>query len=311
MTNVLTASESLRAKASFRERLGGWAPRMAIAPGAFASLVYVFGFTLWTLYISVSNSTMLPTYSLVGLKPYFDLWSNARWKIAYGNLFYFSAFYVVLSLAVGLALAIAIDQRVKGEAIWRTIFLYPLAVSFVVTGTIWSWLYSPDAGIEFFVRSLGWHDFTFRLTTNRDTAIYAIIVTGIWQSSGFAMALLLAGLRSVDPDIVKAAQIDGAGPARIYRKVIIPSIAPIFVAVIVVLLQFAIKTFDLVVALTRGGPGIATTFPANYVYDLMFQRGQIAIGAAAAIMMLAALAVVLVPYALWTVWRSGRGAAHG
>ena len=106
-------------------------------------------------------------------------------------------------------------------------------------------------------------------------------------------------------------EIDGAGPARIYRKVILPSIAPIFVAVVVVLLQFAIKTFDLVVALTRGGPGISTTFPANYVYDLMFQRGQIAIGAAAAIMMLAALAVVLVPYALWTAWRSGRGAAHG
>jgi glucose/mannose transport system permease protein len=311
MSNALSANESPQARAGFRETLGAWAPRMAVAPGAIASLVYVFGFTLWTLYISVSNSTMLPTYNLVGLKPYFDLWSNARWKIAYGNLFYFSAFYVLLSLAVGLALAIAIDQRVRGEAIWRTIFLYPLAVSFVVTGTVWSWLYSPDAGIEFFVRSLGWHDFTFRLTTNRDTAIYAIIATGIWQSSGFAMALLLAGLRSVDPDIVKAAQIDGAGPARIYRKVIIPSIAPIFVAVIVVLLQFAIKTFDLVVALTRGGPGIATTFPANYVYDLMFQRGQIAIGAAAAIMMLAALAVVLVPYALWTVWRSGRGAAHG
>ena len=194
MSNALSANESPQATAGFRETLGAWAPRMAIAPGAIASLVYVFGFTLWTLYISVSNSTMLPTYNLVGLKPYFDLWSNARWKIAYGNLFYFSAFYVVLSLAVGLALAIAIDQRVQGEAIWRTIFLYPLAVSFVVTGTVWSWLYSPDAGIEFFVRSLGWHDFTFRLTTNRDTAIYAIIATGIWQSSGFAMALLLAGL---------------------------------------------------------------------------------------------------------------------
>ena len=199
----------------------------------------------------------------------------------------------------------------RGEAVWRTIFLYPLAVSFVVTGVVWSWLYSPDAGIEFLVRSLGWHDFTFRLTTNRDTAIYAIIATGIWQSSGFAMALFLAGLRSVDPDLIKAAQIDGAGPARIYRKVILPSIAPIFVAVVVVLLQFAIKTFDLVVALTRGGPGISTTFPANYVYDLMFQRGEIAVGAAAAIMMLAALAVVLVPYALWTVWRSRREAAHG
>jgi glucose/mannose transport system permease protein len=182
-------------------------------------------------------------------------------------------------------------------------------VSFVVTGTVWSWLYSPNAGIEFFVRELGWTDFTFRLTTNRDTAIYAIIATGVWQSSGFAMALFLAGLRSVDPDLVKAAQIDGAGRFRIYRKVVLPSIAPIFIAVAVVLLQFAIKTFDLVVALTSGGPGISTTFPAIYVYDLMFQRGQIAIGAAAAIMMLLALAVVLVPYALWIGWRSRREAA--
>ena len=126
------------------------------------------------------------------------------------------------------------------------------------------------------------------------------------------MALFLAGLRSVDPDLVKAAQIDGAGPVRIYRKVILPSIAPIFIAVAVVLLQFAIKTFDLVVALTAADRASRRPFPAIYVYDLMFQRGQIAIGAAAAIMMLAALAVVLVPYALWSVWRSRRReAAHG
>ena len=185
----------------------------------------------------------------------------------------------MLALAIGLALAIAIDQRVKGEAIWRTIFLYPLAVSFIVTGSVWSWLYGPDAGSNSGAQ-LGVARFHFPPDHDK-TAIYTIIATGIWQSSGFAMALFLAGLRSVDPDLIKAAQIDGAGPARIYRKVILPSIAPIFIAVAVVLLQFAIKTFDLVVALTQRGPGIATTFPANYVYDLMFQRGQIAIGAAA------------------------------
>jgi glucose/mannose transport system permease protein len=291
-----------------RDPLAASTPRLVIAPSAIASFVYVFLFTIWTLYLSLSNSSLLPTYQFVGLKPYFELWANQRWKIAYSNLFFFSAFYVILALAIGLALAIAIDQRVKGEAVWRTIFLYPLAISFVVTGSVWNWLYSPDAGIEFFVRNLGWSDFTFRPTTSKDLAIYTIIATGIWQSSGFAMALFLAGLRSVDPDLVKAAQIDGAGPTRIYRKVILPSIAPIFIAVAVVLLQFAIKTFDLVVALTHGGPGIATTFPANYVYDLMFQRGQIAIGAAAAMMMVAALAGVLVPYALWTTWRSRRAA---
>ena len=186
---------------------------------------------------------------------------------------------------------------------WRTIYLYPLAVSFVVTGTVWSWLYSPTSGIEFLVRGLGFENFTFAWTTSRDLALYAVVLTGIWQASGFAMALFLAGLRSVDQDLIKAAQIDGASLFRIYRRIMIPAIGPIFIAVLVVLLQFAIKTFDLALALTGGGPGIATTFPAIYVYDLMFQRGQIAEGAAAAIMILLALAVVLVPYALWRVWR--------
>jgi len=296
----------------WRDRLSEWTPILIIAPSLFASFVYVFVFTGWTFYISLSNSTLLPSYGFVGLKPYFDLWANQRWQIAYSNLLFFSAFYVTLSLPVGLGLAIALDQRVKGESIFRTIFLYPLAVSFAVTGSVWRWIYSPDAGLEFLVRSWGWSDFTFRLTSDRNLAIYAIIATGVWQASGFAMALFLAGLRSVDPDLVKAADIDGASRFRTYRKVILPSIAPIFVAVIVVLLQFAIKTFDLVVALTNSGPGIVTTFPANYVYDLMFQRGQIAIGAAASIMMLAALAIVLVPYALWSVWRDNRSArAHG
>ena len=309
MANVSAFNNAMASAPSWRGVLRKWAPILIITPSLLVSFIYVFVFTLWTFYISLSDSSLLPSYGFVGFQAYADLWANQRWKIAYENLFFFSAIYVVVSLAVGLALAIAIDQRVRGEALWRTIFLYPLAVSFVVTGTVWSWLYSPNAGIEFFVRSLGWSDFTFRLTTNRDLAIYAIIATGVWQSTGFAMALFLAGLRSVDPDIVKAAQIDGASRFRTYRKVILPSIAPIFIAVAVVLLQFAIKTFDLVVALTGGGPGIATTFPANYVYDLMFQRGQINIGAAGAIMMLAALAVVLVPYALWTVWRHRREVA--
>ena len=309
MANVSAFNNAMASAPTWRGVLRKWAPILIITPSLLVSFIYVFVFTLWTFYISLSDSSLLPSYGFVGFQAYADLWANQRWKIAYENLFFFSAIYVVVSLAVGLALAIAIDQRVRGEALWRTIFLYPLAVSFVVTGTVWSWLYSPNAGIEFFVRSLGWSDFTFRLTTNRDLAIYAIIATGVWQSTGFAMALFLAGLRSVDPDIVKAAQIDGASRFRTYRKVILPSIAPIFIAVAVVLLQFAIKTFDLVVALTGGGPGIATTFPANYVYDLMFQRGQINIGAAGAIMMLAALAVVLVPYALWTVWRHRREVA--
>ena len=297
---------------TLRERLQRATPIIVLAPSLAASFIYVFVFTLWTFYISLSDSSLLPTYGFAGFDHYISIWANKRWTIAYSNLFLYSVLYVALAVLIGLGLAIAIDQRVRGEAIWRTIFLYPLAVSFAVTGTVWAWLYSPNAGIEFFVRSLGWSDFTFRLTTDRNLAIYAIIATGVWQSSGFAMALFLAGLRSVDQDLVKAAQIDGASAFRTYRKVIIPTIAPIFVAVVVVLLQFAIRTFDLVAALTNnGGPGISTTFPATYVYDLMFQRGQIAEGATAAIFMLGALGFVLVPYALWLVWRRRGETGHG
>jgi glucose/mannose transport system permease protein len=291
---------------SWGRRLAEATPFIILVPSIVATLIYVFVFTGWTIYVSLSKSAMFPVATLQGTKAYSDLWANARWNIAYHNLFFYSLLYVLGAMAVGLTLAILIDQRVRAESTWRTIFLYPLAVSFVVTGTVWGWLYAPDTGIQMLVRSLGWSNFTFSLTTSKDTAIYAIVITGIWQSSGFAMALFLAGLRAVDPDIIRAAQIDGAGAFRTYTRVILPTIAPIFIAVLVVLLQFAIKTFDLVVALTAGGPGLATTFPALYVYDMMFQRGQIAQGAAAAMMILAALAVVLVPYAIWLVWRRRR-----
>ena len=306
--SIAGAGMAATSQTSWREKLAAATPFIVLVPSLIATLIYVFLFTAWTIYVSLSKSAMFPVTTFQGPKAYFDLWANARWNIAYHNLFIFSLFYVIGAMVIGLMLAILIDQRVRAESMWRTIFLYPLAVSFVVTGTVWGWLYSPDTGIQMLVRSLGWSNFNFALTTSKDTAIYAIIITGIWQSSGFAMALFLAGLRAVDPDIIKAAQIDGAGPFRTYARVILPTIAPIFIAVMVVLLQFAIKTFDLVVALTAGGPGLATTFPALYVYDMMFQRGQIAQGAAAAMMILAALAVVLVPYSIWLVWRRRREA---
>lgn len=293
------------------ERIAAYLPQILLIPSIVASFVYVFVFTAWTFYISLSNSSLLPTYTYVGFTHYASIWKSARWNIAYSNLFLFSTLYVAGALLIGLLLAIAIDQRVRFESAWRTIYLYPLAISFVVTGTVWSWLFSPTAGIEFFMHGLGWTSFQFAWSTSRDLAIYLVVITGIWQSSGFAMALLLAGLRSVDQDLVKAAQIDGASQFRTYWRIILPTIRPIFIAVIVVLLQFAIKTFDLVVTLTQGGPGISTTMPANFVYDLMFQRGQIAQGAAAAMMILAALACVLVPYALWQAWRQRGETSRG
>jgi glucose/mannose transport system permease protein len=295
----------------WRARLGDMTPQLVLAPSLLCSFVYIFVFSAWTFYISLSNSSLLPSYDFVGFEHYVSLWQNRRWNVAYTNLFLFSTLYVLGSIAVGLFLAILIDQRVRGESVWRTIYLYPLAVSFVVTGTVWNWLFNPTSGIEAFVQGFGFENFAFGWITDRNLAIYTVVITGIWHASGFAMALFLAGLRSVEQDLIKAAQIDGASLARIYWRIILPSIRPIFLAVLVILLQFAIKTFDLVVALTGGGPGIATTMPAIVVYDFMFQRGQIAEGAAAAIMILLALTVIVLPYALWSVWSRRGGDAHG
>ncbi len=295
----------------FQARLRQLVPVFVLAPSIIATLVYVFGFTSWTMYISLSDSTLLPSYSYAGWKSYASLWTNRPWIVAYTNLFFFSLFYVIATTAIGLLLAVLIDQKVRGERFWLAIFLYPLAVSFIVTGTVWQWIYNPGTGLEALMHSFGWTSFKFNWIADRNKAIWVVIITGVWQAAGFAMALFLAGLRSVDQDLVKAASIDGASMFRTYRKVVLPAIGPIFIAVLVVLLQFAIKTFDLAIALTDSGPGIATIFPATMAYQLMFQRGQIAMGAAASMMVLAALALVLIPYAIYLVWRRNREKANG
>jgi len=263
------------------------------------SAAHLISFSIWTIWISFTPSTLVPVTGWVGLRNYTSVLSSRNWQIAFDNLLLFGSAFVLLSLITGLMLAILLDQRIRGENVLRSIFLYPLAVSFVVTGTVWSWLLNPGIGIEKLVHDLGWSSFHFDWLVNRDMAIWTIVIAAVWQSSGFAMALFLAGLRSVDGDIIKAAQIDGAGPVRTYWRVILPTLWPITVTVVVIQLQFAISAFDLVRALTNGGPGIATQLPALVVYDLMFQRGQLGRGAAAAVLMLLILLAVLLPYAAW------------
>lgn len=285
----LATSETVR---RLPEYLMIWVPLLL-------SAAHLISFSIWTIWISFTPSTLVPVTGWVGLRNYNAVLASRNWQIAFDNLLLFGIAFVLLSLITGLLLAILLDQRIRGENVLRTIFLYPLAVSFVVTGTVWSWLLNPGIGIEKLVHDLGWTAFQFDWIVNRDMAIWTIVIAAIWQSSGFAMALFLAGLRSVDADLIKAAQIDGAGPFRTYRRVILPTLWPITITVIVVQLQFAISAFDLVRALTNGGPGIATQLPALVVYDLMFQRSQLGRGAAAAVLMLLILLAVLLPYAAW------------
>jgi len=288
---------------SWRDRWDRILPQLAIWPPLLISCTYVLAFSAWTVFVSFTRSTLLPEYSWAGWRNYTAMLASRNWHIAYTNLFIYSGCFVVLTMGIGLLLAVLIDQRIRGENIYRTIFLYPLAVSFVVTGTVWGWLLNPSLGVQKLMHDLGWTSFKFEWLIDRDMAIYTIVIAGVWQASGFAMALLLAGLRSVDSDLYKAAQIDGSGALRTYRRVIFPTIGPIFIAVMVMLLQFAIKTYDLVVALTAGGPGLASTLPTVVVYDFMFQRGELARGSAAAVMLLGSLAFVLVPYGIYRRWK--------
>ncbi|HJQ60634.1 MAG TPA: sugar ABC transporter permease [Vineibacter sp.] len=272
------------------------------------SAAHLIGFALWTIWVSFTPSTLVPVTGWVGLRNYTAIMATRNWNIAFDNLLLFGSAFVLLSLLFGLGLALLLDQRIRGENVLRSIFLYPLALSFVVTGTAWSWVLNPGIGIQKLVNNLGWTAFRFDWLIDRDMAIWTIVIAAVWQSSGFAMALFLAGLRSVDADLIKAAQIDGAGPLRIYWRVVLPVLWPITITVVVIQLQFAITTFDLVRALTGGGPGIATQLPALVVYDFLFQRSHLGRGASAAVLMLLTLLAVLLPYAAWRYIQHRRAA---
>jgi glucose/mannose transport system permease protein len=295
---------------SWRDRWGRLLPHLVIWPPILVSCAYVLMFSAWTVWVSFTRSTLMPDYRWAGWRNYSSMLATRNWHIAYTNLFIYGTCFVVFTMLLGLLLAVLIDQRIRAENIYRAMFLYPLAVSFVVTGTVWGWLLNPSIGIQKLMHDIGWTSFRFEWLIDQNMAIYTVVIAGVWQASGFAMALLLAGLRSVDADLLKAAQIDGAGPARTYLRVVLPTIGPIFIAVLVMLLQFAIKTYDLVVALTAGGPGLASTLPTVVVYDFMFQRSELARGSAAAVMLLGSLAFVLVPYGLYRLWQQRKASTH-
>jgi glucose/mannose transport system permease protein len=301
--------------ASSRRRRPAWARGLeAFAKGGAyfilaVGALYVVGFTLWTTWISVTNSTLLPNYAFVGFKHYTRLLQSRLWQLAYLNLLIYGVSFISAACAIGMTLAVLIDQKIRAENLFRTIFLYPMALSFVVTGTVWAWILNPSVGVEHFIRGFGWVGFRFDWIVDRNMAIYSISIAAVWQASGFAMALFLAGLRSLDSDLYKAAEIDGAKPLRMYLRILIPAIWPIVASVLVILLQMALKTYDLVQAMTAGGPGIATMLPTNVVYDYMFQRGQMAEGSAAAVMLLISLVIIVLPYVALQRLRL-RGRAH-
>ncbi len=278
-------------------------PRLALAPSFLITAVFVYGFIAWTFYLSLTSSKTFPSYEFVGLQSYERLWrwtfqSNppSSWYTAIVNMGIFAALYIVFSIVIGLFLAILLDQRVRHEGIFRSIYLYPLALSFIVTGTAWKWLLDPGIGLEHTLHSWGLTSFHFDWIKNRNFVIYTVVMAGVWQASGFMMALFLAGLRGVNDDIVRAAELDGASRPTLYLRIIIPLLRPVFLSAIVVLAHNAIVSYDLVVAMTSGGPGGSAELPSTFMYSYTFTRSQMALGSASAIIMLVATAAFMVPY---------------
>ena len=271
-------------------------PKIVIAPSFAVILWFVYGFVLWTFYISLTKSKMLPRYEFWGIEQHFRLWSNPRWFNAVENLLIFTVLFVAICLLIGIILSILLDQKIRAEGFLRTVYLYPMALSFIVTGTAWKWMLNPSMGIEKLFTDWGFTDFTFDWLVNRDMSIYTIVIAAVWQSSGFVMALFLAGLRSIDDEIVKAAKIDGASLYSIYITIILPMMRPVFMSSIVILLHISIKSYDLVIALTAGGPGISSDMPAVFMTQMAFHRSEIGLASASAVMMFLTVLAIVVPY---------------
>ena len=297
--SIVGARDSRLDRPGFIERtlVYNLSSKIAALPMMFTSIGIFVIATLWTVYHSFTNSRMLPKSEFVGLAQYERLWSSDRWYMSIENLAIYGACSLIFSLFIGFILAALLDQKTRFENTFRTIFLYPFALSFIVTGLVWLWILNPEYGVEKIIRSIGFESFVFNPLYNTDIVIYGILAAGLWQGTGFIMCLMLAGLRGIDQEIWKAAKIDGIPMWKTYIQIVIPMMRPIFITTLVIIAAGIIKVYDLVVAQTSGGPGISSEVPAKYVYDYMFSAQNLGQGFAASTMMLVSVLIVLIPFA--------------
>ena len=282
----------------------GWAVYAALAPAALIAAFVYIGTLVWTVSISFTSSKLLPNHDFVGWQQYFRLFGDGRWRVSVANLLIYGSLFIAVSLVLGFLLAIAIDQKVRNESTLRTIYLYPQGMSFIVTGLIWQWMMNPQLGLQEFAHRLGWSEAKLDWIIDPDLAILVLAVAGVWQASGLVMAILLAGLRGVDHELWKASRIDGIPRWRFYLEVALPLLRPMVVTATVLLAVAAVKVYDLVVAMTNGGPGIATEVPAKYVMEYLFRRANIGLAAAACTVLLVTVAAVVVPWIYVEYFRS-------
>jgi glucose/mannose transport system permease protein len=307
---------------------------LLLAPSAVAIFIFVYGFIAYTFYVSLTNwKSAKPDMSI--RRPlgavYVDLFSQTRFQIDLRNTVVFTVAFLFMAVLGGLGLAILLDRHIRGSGFFRSVFLFPYALSFITTGVAWSWIFNPETGINALIDTTGlnavlasfgvgplkpgwitdpaviWQlnepiaavfppaaDWSLKLGV--PVAMIPVAIAAAWQLSGFAMAMFLAGMGTISNEVREAAALDGASNWRLYKDIIIPLLNPITVSVLVILTHVSLKIFDLVFAMSGKGPGFATDVPGIFVYEMIFRAQRFNYGAAAAIVMLVGVAIVIVPY---------------
>ncbi|MFZ5917405.1 MAG: carbohydrate ABC transporter permease [Chloroflexota bacterium] len=276
---------------------------LLLSPAVIATAIFVYGFIAWTAYASLSKwDKLLPDFTLVGLSNYQKLFTNQRFQIDLRNTVVFTLVFLVACLIIGFLLAMLLDQRIRGEAIFRGIYLFPMAISFIVTGVVWRWLLNPGSaelgstGLNLLFDNLGLGFLKTGWYTDPKIGIIAVAIAATWQMSGYTMAMYLAGLRAIPEELREAARVDGATELQIVRHIILPLLQPVTLSAVIVLGHISLKIYDLIVAMTGPGIGFSTDVPAYFMWDTTFRGNHFARGAAIAIVLLIMVAVLIVPY---------------
>jgi glucose/mannose transport system permease protein len=270
-----------------------------------AVLIFIYGFIAWSARVSLSKWKGLnPDYTWVGIKNYLDLFADPRFAVDIRNTLIFTGVFVGGSLLLGLILAILLDQGLRGESFFRSLFLFPMAISYIVTGVVWRWLMNPAmgsrmSGLNLLFTNLGLDGMVNAWYTTPKWGMAAIALAAIWQMSGYTMALYLAGMRSIPHELREAARIDGASELQIYRRIILPLLAPVTLSALIILGHMSLKVFDLIVAMA--GKQLQLDVPAIYMWQATFDGLFYGKGAAIGMLLLISVAFLIIPYLRYTL----------
>ncbi len=274
---------------------------MIFAPSVAAVFIFVYGFIGWSAFISLTDwRGLIPSYEIVGLKQYASLMAHPRFQRDMINTGVFTLIFLAGNLFFGLVLAALLDRRLRGTNFFRNLFMFPMAVSFVVSGTVWVWIFNPNSGLNAVFQLFGFDSGKWGWITDPKMAMYCVAMAAIWQMAGFTMAQYLAGMKGVSDDIREAARIDGAGEVQVFRHIILPQLWPVTVGAIVVLSHISLKIFDLIFVMTQGGPARATDMPGIFMFETTFRGDFFARGAAIGIVMLIMAALLIIPYLVYS-----------